>query len=308
MRNSGERDNIDMANTLISKIASASIKVGALKPDKTNTQQSYDYISADKVLERAGDALAAAGVVIIPSIQSEACERVETGNGKSRFDSTVTFTMIVTDGETQLEMSWRGRGSDYSVPDKAMYKAITSGHKYFLMKLLNVGVGNEDGEHESDPQQAPQRAQATKSTRNDVPQQPAAQPVATDNPFTDSTPYFVHAWYALTGKEYDLVQWTSSLHKSSDGPATARQYQYLSGLVGALTNTQHGYVLSVLCQAEISKSNMPGRKIVGALLKLLAITVKGKDEQGNEVDVPNPDYRQDIANMLTSLAQQPQAA
>lgn len=137
-----------MTSTLISKIAAASLKVGALATDKTNTQQNYKYISADKVLERAGDALAAAGVVIIPSVTDEAMERVDTGNSKTRYDSTVTFEMHITDGESELLMRWCGRGSDYMTPDKALYKAITSGHKYFLMKLLNIGVGNEDGEHE----------------------------------------------------------------------------------------------------------------------------------------------------------------
>ena len=156
-----------MTNTLISKIAAASTKVGALATDKTNTQQNYKYISADKVLERGGDALAAAGVVIIPSITAEAMERVDTGNGKSRFDSVVTFAMHVTDGETDLQMPWVGRGSDYTVPDKALYKAITSGHKYFLMKLLNIGVGNEDGEHENAPQAA-QDAPTPKQKAADV--------------------------------------------------------------------------------------------------------------------------------------------
>ena len=179
-----------MANTLISKIAGASIKVGALATDKRNAQQGYDYISADKVLERAGDALAAAGVVIVPSIVSEVTEAVKTDKGGTRYDSIVHFGMIVTDGETQLEMPWCGRGSDYSVPDKAMYKAITSGHKYFLMKLLNVGVGNEDGEHESEPQQAPQRTQATpasKPTRNApaAPQRPSTPATGKPAPVTD---------------------------------------------------------------------------------------------------------------------------
>jgi hypothetical protein len=148
-----------MTNTLISKIAKASLKVGALETDKTNTQQNYKYISADKILERGGDALCEAGVVIIPSITQETTEAVKTDKGGTRYDSIVHFLMTITDGETQLEMPWCGRGNDYSVPDKALYKAITSGHKYFLMKLLNIGVGNEDGEHESDgqPAQAPQK-------------------------------------------------------------------------------------------------------------------------------------------------------
>jgi hypothetical protein len=153
-----------MTGTLISKIAAASLKVGALATDKRNVQQGYDYISADKILERAGAALAGAGVVIVPSIVSENTEAIKTDKGTTRYDSIVTFAMIVTDGETQLEMPWVGRGNDYSVPDKAMYKAITSGHRYFLAKLLNIGVGNEDGEHENEPQPTPrQQAQGARS-------------------------------------------------------------------------------------------------------------------------------------------------
>lgn len=146
--------------TLAAKIARASIKVGALKPDKRNTQQNYDYISADKMLERAGDALAEAGVVVFPSITSEETVQADYtdnyGKAKSRFDCVVRFSMIVGDGETQIELPWVGRGSDYAVPDKALYKAITSGHKYFLAKILNIGVGNEDGEHEAHDGQAAQ--------------------------------------------------------------------------------------------------------------------------------------------------------
>lgn len=138
-----------MTSTLIGKIAAASLKVGALATDRTNAQQKYDYISADKVLTVAGAALAQSGVVIFPSITSESTEAVKTDKGGTRYDAVVHFAMIVTDGATQMEMPWTGRGNDYSVPDKALYKAITSGHKYFLMKLLNIGVGNEDGEHEA---------------------------------------------------------------------------------------------------------------------------------------------------------------
>lgn len=160
-------------NTLATKIIAASVIVGALKPDKTNTAQNYNYISADKILERAGNALAEAGVIILPSITEETTTQVDYtdsyGKSKSRFDATVRFVMLVTDGETEKELPWYGRGSDFSVPDKALYKAITSGHKYFLMKLLNVGVGNEDGEHENEPSQDGQVAQD--STQK--PRQPA---------------------------------------------------------------------------------------------------------------------------------------
>lgn len=140
--------------TLAEKIAKASLAVGSLAADKTNKDQNYDYISADQILSKAGAALAGVGVVLFPAILDEDVTRLEYTNQYnktiSRYDARITFNMILSDGETSLESVWIGRGSDYAVPDKALYKAITSGHKYYLMKLLNIGVGNEDGEHESE--------------------------------------------------------------------------------------------------------------------------------------------------------------
>lgn len=150
-----------MNKTLESKIAAAAIEVGgALAPDKTNTQQNYDYISADKVLTIGGSKLANQGVVIFPNIIKEHVETVDRANKKEReagilkhrYDARIKFKMIVTDGEEEMIVFWFGRGSDYNTPDKALYKAMTSGHKYFMMKLLNIGAGNEDGEHDPAPQ------------------------------------------------------------------------------------------------------------------------------------------------------------
>lgn len=141
--------------TLTSKIAAASVKVGgSLSPDKTNTEQRYDYLSADKILAIGGQALAEQGVVIYPEITTWHVDTVaytsSRGTQGTRYDAMIAFTMKVTDGEDREEMPWLGLGSDYAVPDKAVYKAITSGHRYFIAKLLNVGAGNEDGEHEGD--------------------------------------------------------------------------------------------------------------------------------------------------------------
>lgn len=142
--------------TLAGKLAQAILEVGGkLAADKRNQEQRYDYISADKILSIGGQALATQGIVIIPAViasnvESVTYEKLYQGKAetKSRYDAAVTFAMTVTDGESSLEFPWIGVGNDYAVPDKAMYKAITSGHKYFVAKLLMIGVGNEDGEHD----------------------------------------------------------------------------------------------------------------------------------------------------------------
>jgi hypothetical protein len=148
-----------MTIQIYAKIAKvSSVLVGRLSADKRNTQQNYDYISADLVLQEAGRAMAENELVVIPTITAEATETINYvdgyGKAKSRFDTVIEFDMIIGDDTGTVTAHWLGRGTDYSSPDKAMYKAITSGHKYFLMKLFNIGVGNEDGEHDEPRQQA----------------------------------------------------------------------------------------------------------------------------------------------------------
>jgi hypothetical protein len=87
----------------------------------------------------------------------------------------VRFEFVITDGETNLNATWFGRGTDYGAVDKAVYKAVTSGHKYFLMKLLNIGVGNEDSEHDE--------PQAT--TKSQAKVQPVRGEEYTDKKYTD---------------------------------------------------------------------------------------------------------------------------
>jgi hypothetical protein len=167
-------------NTLASKIAKASAEVGGrLKADKKNTNDNYLYISADKILAECGQALAAQGIAVIPSMTNAEIVQGQTAGGKNRYDGRISFVMTVTDGETEQTYPWYGFGADYTTPDKAIYKAITSGHKYFLSKLLMIGEGNEDGEHEPSP---------------DVQRQPAKQAATNngnghaDNPFEDEAP------------------------------------------------------------------------------------------------------------------------
>ena len=138
---------------LVAKLARACVGIGNFQADKRNTQQNYNYISADQVLSRVGAALAGEGLMIVPAISEEVMEVVNPKPNQVRYDALVTLEMTITDGTSSMVQNWLGRGSDYGVPDKALYKAITSGHKYFLMKLFNIGVGNDDSEHDAEQPQ-----------------------------------------------------------------------------------------------------------------------------------------------------------
>lgn len=138
--------------SLFFKVGQVMREVGALEPDKHHDQQNYGYISADKILSRLGTAMVRHGVTIIPSVLSYSVEQVEYKTGRNLFHANLRMRMTIADVDgNEHAVSWSGAGVDYSSPDKAYYKAVTSGHKYFVMKLFMVGVGNEDGEHQSVP-------------------------------------------------------------------------------------------------------------------------------------------------------------
>lgn len=151
---------------LAQRIAKAAASVGGkLSADKKNKEQNYEYISSDKMLAVIGQALADNGIVVFPAVVSDDMIVNQTSSGKNRYDVRVKFDMTITDGNTSLTMPWVGIGNDYSAPDKATYKAITSGHKYFLAKLFCIGVGNEDGEHESEDKPVQQQQQQQQKTQ-----------------------------------------------------------------------------------------------------------------------------------------------
>jgi hypothetical protein len=162
-------------STLAAKIAQASSDLGnRLKADKKNMQGGgYAYISADKLIAEAGAVLAANGVAVFPSIVGYNVDSGESSGGKRNYIVTVNFMMVVSDGESNMDCPWMGAGVDYGAMDKALYKGITSGHKYFLAKLLNIGEGNEDGEHENPP--------AETQTRNGGAQQQTRPTAAATN-------------------------------------------------------------------------------------------------------------------------------
>jgi hypothetical protein len=198
----------EQTEKLAAKIAHASIIVGSFVADKRNREQGYDYISADQVLSRGGNAIATAGFAVMPAIADVTLTFTERLNKAPRIDARVEFIMRVTDGHESIEDAWVGFGSDYTNSvDKAVYKAITSGHKYYLMKLLNIGAGNEDGEHD-EPE----------------PEQPRRIPVAPKVIDTDDK-------YVKTVALYEAMRQEAAAHEITSEPAEA--FAKLEDLIAA---------------------------------------------------------------------------
>lgn len=157
---------------LFARIAAAIVELGDFIADKRNNDQGYNYLSADQILSRGAAALAKHGVIIFPSIGNIETRVTTTQNNKTRFDTRVTISFSVLSEDGARDSIWYGNGFDYSTEDKAINKAITNGHKYFMMSLLGIRPGPDDSESGEDGQ-----AQQRRPARPQAQPRPTAQPM-----------------------------------------------------------------------------------------------------------------------------------
>jgi hypothetical protein len=144
---------------LAQKIARVMGAVERVPKNGYNKFHGYHYATEGDVADTVRAALAAEGVAIIPSTEKVEWRDVakEGKEGKNRI-ATVTVRYTITDGVDRLEAIFVGEGQDSG--DKAIYKAYTGAHKYFLLRTFNISTGDdEDPEREED---APPRSASPK--------------------------------------------------------------------------------------------------------------------------------------------------
>lgn len=140
--------------------------------DGKNTQQHYAYARAEDVIAEARKVLIEAGLVVVPSILKIVPTEMETGQGRPAriVDATMKFTVThVATGESEA-FHWLGSGWD-APGDKAVYKAVTGGTKYFLAHLLAIpfGVDPEEGGEGDGRKPRGRRGTAAKPTGPTIP-------------------------------------------------------------------------------------------------------------------------------------------
>lgn len=135
------------SKTLAGRIATIASEIGAIAKDGKNTQQGYAFIQYGKVAARIRELQAKHGVAIIPNLESYECHEVQNKykNIGYHYLLRMEFTIINTDDkEDRIITKWIAEATDYG--DKGINKAITSGVKYFIMRLYNI---SEKGEQEA---------------------------------------------------------------------------------------------------------------------------------------------------------------
>ena len=142
---------------LAAKLAKILGEVGKVPKDGKNEFHGYDYVTESALFYAVRDKLAAAGVFVFTSTESQHVEIVkeEDKDGKTR---TTALTTVVTkhtfaDGESGESFSVNSQGQGVDVGDKGGYKAITGAMKYFIYKNFMVPTAedmNPEGDTKTD--------------------------------------------------------------------------------------------------------------------------------------------------------------
>lgn len=129
--------------SLAAKLAEVVLAVHSVAKRGTNEFHHYDYATEADVLEAVRRELAVRSVVIIPRCVGVSILERPRPDKASMFVTTADMILTLVDGDSSevMECPWKGSGEDAG--DKGLYKALTGGNKYFLLKLFMIPTGDD---------------------------------------------------------------------------------------------------------------------------------------------------------------------
>jgi len=189
---------------LFAKVAKVMTAVRTLPKDGENTYDKYKYIKGDDAFERIGYAMAANNLVALPSIIECTTQIGESGSGKPMLRTVVHLAITLADGDTGETWTgdWYGEGADRG--DKSINKAITAAMKYYLLRVFNVGSGEDADEESPEVTKPAAKAQQPAQRQAALAPQPQAQHRQPEAPVSNGN--------GTTGKldiEATITKWNS---------------------------------------------------------------------------------------------------
>jgi ribosomal protein L37AE/L43A len=146
----------------------------------------------------------------VPGIERQ--EREKVGDkGQVLTTLTMTFTFLDGDSGQELTRPWAGAGTDKE--DKGLYKAMTGGEKYFLLKTFLMPTGDDP---EKDDDKAPRGRQRQQETTSAPAEGATAQddvPLRYEAEQADPRPRF------REGKDLSCPNCKKRVFKRKDGSA-----------------------------------------------------------------------------------------
>jgi hypothetical protein len=133
--------------SLVAKLAAVMAEVTRIPKRGRNQHFGYDFATEADVADAIRGELADRKVMLFTEITSLTREEIgRTSSGVPKVLTTAHLLMTFVDGESdeRIASTWCGQGLDSE--DKGIYKALTGGEKYFLLKTFLVATGDDPDE------------------------------------------------------------------------------------------------------------------------------------------------------------------
>tara|TARA_R100000329_G_scaffold150632_1_gene144061 strand:+ start:3998 stop:4516 length:519 start_codon:yes stop_codon:yes gene_type:complete len=120
--------------SLVNKILKIMEDIDYIQKDGTNSFHGYNFATDMNLLSTYRKKFIEYGMVVVPSVN------------KVVIDGTITnidmgIALICCETGEKIEVPWAGQGQDKG--DKGLYKAMTGGLKYWLMKTFMLPTGDD---------------------------------------------------------------------------------------------------------------------------------------------------------------------
>jgi len=179
-------------NALVVKLANILGEVGKVPKSGHNSFHNYDYVTENDLVYAVRGKLAAAGIFIFTSVESQEVRMIvdeatnqQTGAVTKKTSALTTVSLLHTfvDAETGQRFSVKSQGQGSDVGDKGGYKAITGAMKYFIYKNFLIPTGDDpeadertDQRHAGGSPEERGRARAEADVRQEEQQRQSARP------------------------------------------------------------------------------------------------------------------------------------
>lgn len=151
MSDSEHDPSLGTCEKLAQKIAKIMEGVGDIPKNGHNDRFNYDYPLDEDVMKALRKQMTEHGVIALPSVIGRTIEKQTTSGGTEMLHTRVQFeiTLIDTDSGQQRTVHWEGEAQDSQ--DKGLYKAYTSGMKYWALKTFLMSAGDDVERTDSSP-------------------------------------------------------------------------------------------------------------------------------------------------------------
>lgn len=133
---------------LAKKIAQVMAAIDRVPKNGVNDYHGYEYSTDDDVMQSVRPVMAEHNLIALPSVTERETVEVETNKGtETKTYITMEITLIDGDSGQSKTVMWDGEAQDGQ--DKGLYKAYTSGIKYWALKTFLLSADADVETHDA---------------------------------------------------------------------------------------------------------------------------------------------------------------